>query len=169
MIFSPVSPRTSFFILLQKNSTLWIHTPQSKDDIRSDVYPVPWHFAGGCCSSTLTIVTAKEKWDVKKQNSIFCLDHRPAGMRPSFYKTQASSLTTVGKTDHFPSSIHEAHTNATFSQCNFYDDSYYKPGGPVYLYIGGETNREYRLPNLRRRSKTPQDPIEFNSFSSNNN
>ncbi|KAI7195983.1 hypothetical protein KC343_g10178 [Hortaea werneckii] len=31
----------------------------------------------------------------------------------------------------------------------FYDDSYYKPGGPVFLYIGGETSGEYRFSNLQ--------------------
>ncbi|KAI7160358.1 extracelular serine carboxypeptidase [Hortaea werneckii] len=52
--------------------------------------------------------------------------------------------------DHFPSSTrYEPHTNATFSQRYFYDDSYYKPGGPVFLYIGGETSGEYRFSNLQ--------------------
>ncbi|KAF2090941.1 extracelular serine carboxypeptidase-like protein [Saccharata proteae CBS 121410] len=51
--------------------------------------------------------------------------------------------------DHFPSSPRYApHTNATFKQRYFFDSSYYKPGGPVYLYIGGETSGESRFSNL---------------------
>jgi len=56
--------------------------------------------------------------------------------------------------DHFPnSSRYGAHTNATFKQRYFFDDSYYKAGGPVYLYIGGETAGENRFSNLQTGSK----------------
>ncbi|KAF2674006.1 extracelular serine carboxypeptidase [Microthyrium microscopicum] len=52
--------------------------------------------------------------------------------------------------DHFPDSDRYApHTNATFSQKFFFDDTYYKPGGPVFLYIGGETSAESRWSNLQ--------------------
>jgi len=34
---------------------------------------------------------------------------------------------------------YEPHATAVFKQRYFFDSSYYKPGGPVYLYIGGET------------------------------
>ncbi|KAJ4298995.1 hypothetical protein N0V90_004239 [Kalmusia sp. IMI 367209] len=44
---------------------------------------------------------------------------------------------------------YEPHTNATFTQRYFFDASYYKPGGPVFLYIGGETSGESRFSNLR--------------------
>ncbi|KAK7182016.1 hypothetical protein DPSP01_006247 [Paraphaeosphaeria sporulosa] len=44
---------------------------------------------------------------------------------------------------------YEPHTNATFSQRYFFDPTYYKPGGPVFLYIGGETSGESRFSNLR--------------------
>lgn len=44
---------------------------------------------------------------------------------------------------------YEPHTNATFSQRYFFDASYYKPGGPVFLYIGGETSGESRFSNLK--------------------
>ena len=52
--------------------------------------------------------------------------------------------------DHFPHSPRYApHTNATFSQRYYFDSSYYKPGGPVYLYIGGETSGPSRFSNLQ--------------------
>ncbi|RDW60239.1 hypothetical protein BP5796_11845 [Coleophoma crateriformis] len=51
--------------------------------------------------------------------------------------------------DHFPNSSRYApHTNATFKQRYYFDSSYYKPGGPVYLYIGGETSGPSRFSNL---------------------
>ncbi|KAF2029869.1 hypothetical protein EK21DRAFT_66939 [Setomelanomma holmii] len=52
--------------------------------------------------------------------------------------------------DHFPESDrYVPHTNATFKQRYFFDSSYYKPGGPVFLYIGGETSGESRFSNLQ--------------------
>lgn len=53
--------------------------------------------------------------------------------------------------DHFPQSDrYEPHTgNATFSQTYYFDDTYYKPGGPVLLYIGGEVSAESRWSNLQ--------------------
>lgn len=51
--------------------------------------------------------------------------------------------------DHFPNEDrYKPHTNATFKQRYVFDSSYYKPGGPVYLYISGETSIESRLSNL---------------------
>lgn len=51
--------------------------------------------------------------------------------------------------DHFPNEDrYKPHTNATFKQRYTFDSSYYKPGGPVYLYVGGETSLESRLSNL---------------------
>ena len=51
--------------------------------------------------------------------------------------------------DHFPQSDrYEPHTNATFKQHYYFDSSYYKPGGPVFLYVGGETSGASRLSNL---------------------
>lgn len=51
--------------------------------------------------------------------------------------------------DHFPRSPRYApHTTATYKQRYWFDDTYYKPGGPVYLYIGGETAGENRFSNL---------------------
>lgn len=51
--------------------------------------------------------------------------------------------------DHFPNNPRYApHTNATFSQRYYFDSTYYKPGGPVYLYIGGETSGPSRFSNL---------------------
>ncbi|PQE06585.1 extracelular serine carboxypeptidase protein [Rutstroemia sp. NJR-2017a BVV2] len=52
--------------------------------------------------------------------------------------------------DHFPNDpTYAPHTNATFKQRYFFDATYYKPGGPVYLYIGGETNAQNRFSNLQ--------------------
>ncbi|KAF1929845.1 uncharacterized protein M421DRAFT_419615 [Didymella exigua CBS 183.55] len=52
--------------------------------------------------------------------------------------------------DHFQdSSRYEPHTKDTFKQQYFFDSSYYKPGGPVFLYIGGETSGESRFSNLQ--------------------
>ncbi|KAM0315814.1 hypothetical protein ACHAO8_003668 [Botrytis cinerea] len=52
--------------------------------------------------------------------------------------------------DHFPNDpAYAPHTNATFKQRYWYDAKYYKPGGPVYLYIGGETNGQNRFSNLQ--------------------
>ena len=51
--------------------------------------------------------------------------------------------------DHFQSgSRYVPHTNATFAQRYYFDSTYYKPGGPVYLYIGGETSGPSRFSNL---------------------
>ena len=51
--------------------------------------------------------------------------------------------------DHFPNSPRYApHTNATFTQRYYFDSTYYKAGGPVYLYIGGETSGPSRFSNL---------------------
>lgn len=58
-------------------------------------------------------------------------------------------LIMLPKIDHFPDSDrYSPHTNATFSQQYFFDTTYYKPGGPVYLYIGGETRGQSRFSNL---------------------
>lgn len=51
--------------------------------------------------------------------------------------------------DHFPNEDkYKPHTNATFKQRYVFDSTYYKPGGPVYLYISGETSIESRLSNI---------------------
>ncbi|EXJ65267.1 hypothetical protein A1O7_01608 [Cladophialophora yegresii CBS 114405] len=51
--------------------------------------------------------------------------------------------------DHFQTSPRYApHTNATFKQRYWFDDTYYKPGGPIFLYIGGEVSGTSRFSNL---------------------
>lgn len=107
-----------------------------ENEIRSDVYP-GHGTRGGCRSSTSRS------------------HHRHAGTQPvNPVRPEIALLTTPAKIDHFPNSTrYEPHTNATFSQRYFYDDSYYKPGGPVFLYIGGETSGEYRFSNLQTGSK----------------
>ena len=52
--------------------------------------------------------------------------------------------------DHFPNErLYRPHTNSTFKQYYYFDSKYYKPGGPVFLYIGGETDGRNRFSNLR--------------------
>lgn len=51
--------------------------------------------------------------------------------------------------DHFPESDKYApHENGTFRQRYFFDATYYKPGGPVFLYVGGETSGPSRFVSL---------------------
>ncbi|KAN0115436.1 peptidase S28 [Hyaloscypha variabilis] len=51
--------------------------------------------------------------------------------------------------DHFPNSTRYApHETGTFKQRYFYDSTYYKPGGPVFLYLSGETAATDRFSNL---------------------
>ncbi|KAF2857234.1 hypothetical protein K470DRAFT_223779 [Piedraia hortae CBS 480.64] len=69
--------------------------------------------------------------------------------------TNRSAINYVARTidmpiDHFPHDDRYApHTNKTFKQRYFVDDSYYRPGGPVFLYIGGETSGESRFSNMQ--------------------
>ena len=46
-------------------------------------------------------------------------------------------------------------TNAAFKQRYFFDSSYYKPGGPAYLCLSGETSGPSRFDNLQTGSKEP--------------
>ena len=51
--------------------------------------------------------------------------------------------------DHFPASDrYLPHDNGTFKQRYYFNASYYKPGGPVFLYIGGETDATERESNI---------------------
>ncbi|KAF4635431.1 hypothetical protein G7Y89_g2660 [Cudoniella acicularis] len=60
------------------------------------------------------------------------------------------ALTIDMPIDHFPhSSRYTPHVNGTFKQRYFFDSTYYKPGGPVYLYISGETAGTNRFSNLQ--------------------
>ncbi|KAI1337974.1 serine carboxypeptidase S28-domain-containing protein [Xylariaceae sp. FL0016] len=52
------------------------------------------------------------------------------------------------KINHFPENG-LPYCNETFTQRYYFDDSYYEPGGPVYLYIGGETSGPSRFSNLQ--------------------
>ncbi len=52
--------------------------------------------------------------------------------------------------DHFQNSSRYApNTNATFVQRYWYDNTYYKPGGPIFLYIAGEVDGTTRFSNLQ--------------------
>ncbi|KAG9231604.1 extracelular serine carboxypeptidase-like protein [Amylocarpus encephaloides] len=60
------------------------------------------------------------------------------------------ALTIDMPIDHFPrKDQYKPHVTGTFKQRYFFDSTYYKPGGPVYLYIGGETSGTNRFSNLR--------------------
>ncbi|KAI0435247.1 extracelular serine carboxypeptidase-like protein [Xylaria sp. FL1042] len=52
------------------------------------------------------------------------------------------------KINHFPQNK-LPYANETFTQRYYFDTTYYKPGGPVYLYISGETSGPSRFSNLQ--------------------
>lgn len=45
---------------------------------------------------------------------------------------------------------YEPHSNGSFNLRYFFDKTYYKPGGPVFVLLGGETDAEDRLPYLQK-------------------
>ncbi|KAH8666347.1 extracelular serine carboxypeptidase-like protein [Xylariales sp. PMI_506] len=54
------------------------------------------------------------------------------------------------KVDHFPDSDrYLPHTNDTFQQRYYFDHTYYQEGGPVFLYISGETSGPSRWSNMQ--------------------
>ncbi|KAK5113436.1 hypothetical protein LTR85_010864 [Meristemomyces frigidus] len=93
-------------------------------------------------------------WEVEVEDDGTRKEHqwRRSNAVTSFFRRTALKATKESEQeqiDHFPnSSRYIPHTNATFAQRYFFDDSYYKPGGPVFLYIGGETSGESRFSNL---------------------
>lgn len=73
------------------------------------------------------------------------LARRQSPARPTTYAAHTIDMPI----DHFPNSDrYTPHTTATFKQRYFFDSTYYQPGGPVFLYIGGEVDAGYRFPNL---------------------
>ncbi|ESZ98251.1 hypothetical protein SBOR_1347 [Sclerotinia borealis F-4128] len=89
---------------------------------------------GSACASILT------KVGTVKESAILVPRREPFPYAP---------YTIDQPIDHFPDDpVYAPHTNATFKQRYIFDTTYYKPGGPVYLYIGGETNGENRISNL---------------------
>ncbi|KAF2013976.1 peptidase S28 [Aaosphaeria arxii CBS 175.79] len=53
--------------------------------------------------------------------------------------------------DFFPNEPrYEPHSNDTFNLRYWFDDSHYKPGGPVFVLLSGETDGEGRLPFLQK-------------------
>ena len=80
--------------------------------------------------------------------------HAPKYVKPSIERRQQGPTYPANyiqtPIDHFPDNPRYApHTNATFSQRYYFDSTYYKPGGPVFLYIGGETSGPSRFSNLQ--------------------
>jgi hypothetical protein len=49
--------------------------------------------------------------------------------------------------------MYEVHRGHILTLHPVFDSSYYKPGGPVFLYIGGETSGESRFSNLQTGSE----------------
>ncbi|KAE8833539.1 hypothetical protein HRS9139_05358 [Pyrenophora teres f. teres] len=45
---------------------------------------------------------------------------------------------------------YEPHSNDSFNLRYWFDDTYYKPGGPVFVLLGGETDGAGRLPFLQK-------------------
>lgn len=80
---------------------------------------------------------------------------RPACERLHYF-SECQEANDSAKIDHFPHEQRYApHTKATFKQRYFFDTSYYKPGGPVFLYLSGETSGESRFSNLETGSAWP--------------
>lgn len=53
--------------------------------------------------------------------------------------------------DFFPNETRYApHVNGTFNLRYWYDDTYYKPGGPIFVLLSGETSGVNRLPFLQK-------------------
>jgi hypothetical protein len=53
--------------------------------------------------------------------------------------------------DFFPNSPrYEPHLNGTFNLRYWFDASHYKPGGPVFVLLSGETSGENRLPFMQK-------------------
>ncbi len=72
--------------------------------------------------------------------------------KPATVARQAKTVTEYIDTpiDHFPHDPrYQPHTNGTFKQYYIADSTHYKPGGPVVLYISGETSAQSRLSNLQ--------------------
>ncbi|KAI0480174.1 serine carboxypeptidase S28-domain-containing protein [Xylariaceae sp. FL0804] len=66
-------------------------------------------------------------------------DTRPRTYKPQYFQQPIN---------HFPENG-LPYANETFAQRYFVDDTYYQSGGPVFLYIGGETSGESRFSNLQ--------------------
>lgn len=94
-------------------------------------------------ATCIAVATAAPSWpDVARRQ----LGPNGSNGRPDNYTIYAFDQLI----DHFPDNPQYApHTNATFQQYYVYDDSYYVPGGPIFLYIGGETDLASRFENLQ--------------------
>lgn len=70
-------------------------------------------------------------------------DYDPEKLYPKRYFTMP--------VDHFPNKQkYEPHTDHTFQNRYWFDDTYYKPGGPVIILQSGETNGLNRLPYIQK-------------------
>ncbi|KAI0977595.1 peptidase S28 [Xylaria arbuscula] len=85
--------------------------------------------------------------ELKKQirgvNQLSVQDVDPATLYPEY------NLSTP--IDHFHNdSLYEPHSNGKFNLRYWFDAQYYKPGGPVIVLAGGETDGSDRLPFLQK-------------------
>lgn len=78
-----------------------------------------------------------------KRGLLFTRDVDPETLYPKRYFTMP--------VDHFPNQAkYEPHTDRTYQNRYWFDDTYYKPGGPIILLQSGETNGLNRLPFMQK-------------------
>ena len=87
------------------------------------------------------------------RSKLSCSHDRHASISTSMHGWMVSHWPRYIQIDHFPDSPrYEPHTTDTFKQRYFYDSTYYQSGGPVFLYISGETSGTNRFLFLRTGS-----------------
>ncbi|KAI1169409.1 peptidase S28 [Nemania serpens] len=91
--------------------------------------------------SSLPISELKKQ--IRDVNKLSARDVDLAALYPEY------NLTTP--IDHFHNdSLYEPHADGQFNQRYWFDAQYYKPGGPVIVLFGGETDGSDRLPFLQK-------------------
>jgi hypothetical protein len=99
---------------------------------------------------------APSQWQIKRAATPAYTSHTIDQPVCNLAQTKSHVIVNDSQIDHFPKSDrYEPHTADTFKQRYVFDSSYYKPGGPVFLYIGGETSVESRFSNLQTGSECP--------------
>ncbi|KAI0867613.1 peptidase S28, partial [Hypoxylon argillaceum] len=91
--------------------------------------------------SSLPISQLKKQ--IRDGNKLSARDTDPSLLYPEY------NLSTP--IDHFHNdSLYEPHSDGTFNLRYWFDATYYKPGGPVIVLAGGETDGSDRLPFLQK-------------------
>ena len=110
-------------------------------------------FSGISLASLLCItVAAKTQWPAPINQALMRTSQidtpGPADVDPGLLYPERNFSLPV---DHFFNETkYEPHTNDTFNNRYWFDDTYYKPGGPVFLLIVGEADATIRLPILQK-------------------